>query len=103
MDGFEIRITHQIEGVKSSNIAGVKTKTTELWKLVDELYERPVYPTPILGEILSEEEIKNIWAVDNQALRAIRKVNNSKQRKRRRTEDEEIEVAIIESLQYKKD
>lgn len=58
LDGFELRITCTLEGIKDSNLARVKAEIAELQKLVNELHERPVFPMSVIMMIYSEEEVK---------------------------------------------
>lgn len=60
MEGFELRITRQLEGVQSPDIAGVKVEIVELRKLIYELHEWPIYQIPIIMEIHLEDKVKNI-------------------------------------------
>lgn len=41
----------------------MKLKAVEIQKLVDELFKRPIFPTPIIIEIEPKVEIENIWSV----------------------------------------
>lgn len=60
LEGFEKRITRQLGNDPTPNIAEVKAEVEEIWKSVDELYERLFFPTFVITKIKIEVETKNI-------------------------------------------
>lgn len=103
LDGFDLSVTCHFKRVQSSNITRVKAEVVELWKLVNELHERPVNLMPIITEIQQEEEIENIWGIDDETLRNIKKVKKRKKRTMIRTVDEGVETAAYKSIISERD
>lgn len=60
---FEWRVTCQLGSRQTPDISEVKAEIAELWKLVNELHERSVFPRPIIMKVQPEVEIKNIWSI----------------------------------------
>lgn len=101
IDGFELRITQQLNGIQPFDIVGVKPEITELQKLADKLHEWLVYPMPNNAEIQPEKITKNIWDVEIKDKK--RKKKKNKKIKRLSTEEENIKAVKLESVQSEKD
>lgn len=60
MDAFHKRLIHQLGSGQTPDVLELKAEVDEIWKLVDELYDRPFILAPIITEIKLEIEFENI-------------------------------------------
>lgn len=102
-DGFELRITRQLEGTKSLDLVRVQAELDELQKSIEELYKRKILLMPIIEEITKDPMVENIQAIDNLThmgnFEERRKKKKYKKRKRKSTVEENIEATNIASVQ----
>lgn len=101
LDGFELRVTPQLEDVQSLDIVRVKAEVAELQKLV--MHEWPVYPMHVILEIQLEKETENIQGTD-ETLRATDTSNKkNKKMKSKRTKKDNMDIVVHDSMQNEYD
>lgn len=92
LDSFEQQVTHQLGSGQTPDILEVKVEVAELRNLVNELNERPIFPTPVITKVHPKVEIENIWSVPIEKEGGKKK--NNKKIKMKSTKYENLETMV---------